>query len=214
MGENMINYFKVFFMIVFIVGCKYSQANTEEEYQLIGGQCEGCEAVFEFGNDELSPTDTLPDFFNSTQKLKLSGKIFQPDGITPASDVILYIYHTDENGIYTTADYESGWGKRHGYNRGWIKTGIDGQYTFYAIVPGSYPNRTQPAHIHPTILEPDGKYYWLDSYFFDGDPLLENFNHISKNPRGGGSNIISLEREGDLMVGEQNIILRKNVPNK
>ena len=30
-----------------------------------------------------------------------------------------------------------------------------------------------PAHIHVTVQEPDGSpEYWLDSFLFDGDPLL------------------------------------------
>lgn len=176
------------------------------------GSCEGCEAVFEYGERELTPTDTLPDFNYEGDKLKITGTIYLPDGKTPAENVILYIYHTNQNGIYKAKENSTGWEKRHGYIRGWIKTGADGNYTFYSLKPGIYPNRSQPAHIHPTILEPNGKYYWLDSYFFAGDPVLEDFEHLSSTPRGGGSNILKLRKEGDLLVGERDFILGENVP--
>lgn len=175
---------------------------------LVGGPCEGCEAVFEWGDRELTPTDTLPGFEQAEQQLILRGTIFEPDGDTPAKDVILYIYHTDEQGIYATRGDESGWARRHGYIRGWIKTGADGRYAFYTRMPGSYSSN--PAHIHPTILEPNGRYYYIDEVLFAGDPALENAQEII-NER-GGSGIVSLKREGDMLVAERDIILGRNVP--
>lgn len=66
---------------------------------LVGGPCEGCEAVFEYGGRALTPTCTLPDFSQEGPRLKVTGIIYQPDGKTPAAGVILYIYHTDQNGV-------------------------------------------------------------------------------------------------------------------
>src|SRR5215213_10262595 len=31
----------------------------------------------------------------------ISGTIFQPDGVTPASGILLYVYHTDAQGYYS-----------------------------------------------------------------------------------------------------------------
>ena len=175
---------------------------------LVGGPCEGCEAVFEWGDRELSPTDTLPGFEQAEQQLILRGTIYEPDGDTPARDVILYIYHTDEQGLYATRGDETGWARRHGYIRGWIKTAADGRYAFYTRMPGSYSSN--PAHIHPTILEPNGRYYYIDEVLFEGDPELENAREI--NNERGGSGIVSLKREGDMLVAERDIILGRNVP--
>ncbi len=180
--------------------------------RLVGGPCEGCEAVFEYGNRKLSPVDTLPDFNDKGMRIKVTGTIYENDGKTPAEGVILYIYHTDQNGVYATRGDETGWGRRHGYIRGWVKTGRDGKYTFYTLKPGTYPNRRTPAHIHPVILEPDGKYYWLGSYHFAGDPLLTEREISPKSPRGGSSGLLRLRKEGDLWVGERDIVLGKNVP--
>ncbi|NIT58852.1 MAG: intradiol ring-cleavage dioxygenase, partial [Aliifodinibius sp.] len=112
----------------------------------------------------LSPVDTLPDFHQAENKLKVTGMIYQPDGKTPAENVILYIYHANPDGRYAPKEGASGWGRRHGYLRGWIKTGADGKYTFYTQKPGAYGSNLP--HIHPIILEPNGRYYWLSSYKF------------------------------------------------
>jgi len=178
----------------------------------VGGPCEGCEAIFEFGSNRLSPVDTLPDFDNNGIKVKLAGTVYQNDGKTPAKDVVLYIYHTDQNGIYTTKGDEKGWARRHGTIRGWTKTEVDGHYTFLTLKPGIYPSRSAPAHIHFLILEPDGKYYWLGASHFEGDPLLTEKERNPESPRGGSSGLLQLKPEGSLRVGRRDIILGKNIP--
>ena len=196
------------------VSCSDSQSqNTRSSPQLVGGPCEGCEAVFEFGDRQLASVDTLPDFGDPGVRIKVTGTIYQRDGKTPAENVILYIYHTDQHGIYATRGGETGWGKRHGYIRGWIKTGKDGTYAFYTLKPGTYPDRSSPAHIHPVVLEPNGKYYWLGSYHFEGDPLLTRNEASTDRPRGGSSGVLSLRKEGSVWIGERDIILGKNVPD-
>ncbi len=117
----------------------------------VGGSCEGCEAIYEspITLGKLSWIDTLPDFNDNGPRLEISGTIYQRDGKTPAKDVVLYIYHTDQTGQYPTKGNATGWGKRHGYIRGWIKTNEKGQYKFYTLLPAAYPGRLDPAHIHP-----------------------------------------------------------------
>jgi len=177
---------------------------------LIGGPCEGCEAVFEYENKVLSPSDTMPHN-NSGTKLLVTGKILKSDGKTPAADVILYIYHTNEKGIYAKRGDEKGWGKRHGYLRGWIKSDSTGRYSFYTIKPASYPDSREPAHIHGTILEPNGYYYWIDEWHFNDDPFLK-INSESESKARGDSGIVELKKEGNILVARRDIILGKNVP--
>lgn len=193
--------------------CTHSQNKPGNEFRLAGGPCEGCEAIFEYGDMKLSPVDTLPDYTNSEDKIKISGTVYQPDGKTPAKDVVLYIYHTDKQGVYPTKGDETGWAKRHGYLRGWVKTDTNGKYTFYTHKPGAYPGRTAPAHIHLTILEPDGKYYWLGDYHFEGDSLLTEKDRNPTSPRGGSNGLLKLDKENELWTGIRNIILGKNVPD-
>lgn len=191
-------------IICFLVyGTAYSQQ------RLAGAPCEGCEAVFEYGDRKLSPVDTLPDFETESPRMKITGTIYEADGNTPASDVILYIYHTNPEGEYATKGDEEGWARRHGYIRGWIKTADDGKYTFYTFKPGSYSSN--PAHIHSTILEPNGTYYYIDEFRFKGDEKLDNIREYVDDR--GGSGIVTLEEQGDLMVAQRDIILGKNVPD-
>lgn len=200
----------IFFVAALLsVSCARSQ---EPDPRLVGGPCEGCEAVLEYDEKQLNAVDTLPEFDEAAKKLKLTGTIFEADGKTPAEGVVLYIHHTNAKGIYPTRGDEEDWAKRHGYIRGWIKTGKDGKFTFYTQVPGSYPSRDNPAHIHPYVLEPDGKYYWLESYFFEGDPLLQE-EHLEKDPRGGSSGKVVLNREKGMYSAKRDFILGKNVAN-
>jgi protocatechuate 3,4-dioxygenase beta subunit len=201
----------ILILSVLLSSCGNSQ--NPVSMQLVGGPCEGCDAIFEYGKKNLIAIDTLPDFHEEGPKIKVTGIIYQNDGTTPAEDIILYIYHTDQHGIYATKGGETGWGKRHGYIRGWVKTNKDGKYSFYTLKPGIYPSRTSPAHIHPTILEPNGKYYWLDSYHFEGDTLLTGNEIAPESPRGGSTGLLILKKEDGIWVGTRDFILGKNIPD-
>ena len=198
--------------LIFFASCAHSQSQKPISPKLIG-TCEGCEAIFEYGNKKLSSVDTLPDFKEEGQRIKISGTIFKPDGKTPAKDVILYVYHTNQQGFYPNRENKEDWARRHGYIRGWVKTGNDGHYAFYTLKPGIYPDRAAAAHIHPTILEPDGKYYWVEDYYFAGDTLLTEKEKNPSSPRCGTAGVLNLKKEGDIWVAERDFILGKNVPD-
>lgn len=198
-------------IIIVISFCVCSQERNA--YKLVGGPCEGCEAIFEYGDMVLFPVDTLAGFSDSEKKIKLTGVVYKADGKTPAPDVIVYIYHTNQYGIYKANEEDTGWGKRHGSSRGWIKTGKDGRYTFYTFRPGVYPSRTDPAHIHCVVLEPDGKYYYISDFLFSDDVLLTDNDLKMSSPRGGESGIITLKYSGSILIGERNIVLSKNIPD-
>lgn len=143
-----------------LTACSQNNANnrTKQDSKVhVGGSCEGCEAIYEspVPFEQLKNVDTLPDFNERGPKLEISGIIYQNDGKTPAKDVVLYVYHTDQKGVYPTKGDEKGWAKRHGYLRGWVKTDQNGFYKFYTLLPASYPNSKAPKHIHPTIKETD-----------------------------------------------------------
>ena len=180
----------------------------------VGARCEGCEAVYEspVAFEQLNAVDTLPDFNEGGPKIRISGIIYQRDGKTPAANVVLYVYHTDQEGIYRPESGASGWGKRHGYIRGWIKTGADGAYTFYTLVPASYPNSNNPKHIHPTIKEPGKTEYWIDEYVFDNDPLLPASERTRARPVGGNGVLKPVMKDG-MLYATRDIILGLNVDN-
>lgn len=181
--------------------------------QQVGGSCEGCEAVYEsaIAFDRLSWTDTMPGFADPGPKIMIMGTVFHSDGKTPAKDVVLYIYQTDQRGEYVNKNNETNWGRRHGYIRGWMKTNEKGQYKFYTLQPASYPNTRAVKHIHPIIKEPGKSPYWIDEFVFEDDPYLTADVRRSHQER-GGDGVIKLKEENGLLVGERNIYLGKNIP--
>ena len=183
----------------------------------VGGNCEGCEAVYDspVSFEELKSTDTLPDYNEKGPRLRLFGTIYQPDGKTPASGVVLYIYHTDQQGNYSdkpghTRNGSQPAAQRHGYIRGWIKTGDDGKYEFYTLVPASYPNSNNPKHIHPIIKEPGKIEYWIDEYVFSDDPLLPKEEMNRPRPV-GSSGLLKTEMKNGILETRRDIILGRNV---
>ncbi len=200
------------FGLVTIAGCQQSSNKRPVNDIKVGGGCEGCEAIYEspLAFDKLNEVDTLPDFNEEGPKIEISGVIYKADGKTPAAGVILYIYHTDQKGLYSKKENAKGWEKRHGYIRGWIKTGKDGSYRFYTLVPASYPNSTNPKHIHPTIKEPGFSEYWIDEFVFDDDPLLPGKERNRQEPVGGNGVLKTTMKDG-MLRATRNIVLGLNV---
>lgn len=207
--------FRIFQLSFLLVLWMFSSCNAQTKNttsKLVGGGCEGCEAIFEYGNKNLTSIDTLPKFQNNEPKLKITGTVFKKDGKTPAENVIIYIYHTNRNGIYETKGNVTGWARRHGFTRGWVKTGKDGKYTFYTFRPAAYPDGSEPEHIHTTVKEPDKNEYYLDDYLFDDDPILTQNIRVKLNNR-GGSGIMKPIVENGILTIKRNIILGQNIPN-
>lgn len=165
-----------------------------------------------------SPTDTSAGWNQNGKKILLTGTVYQRDGRTPASGVMLYYYHTNMAGQYVHQPNEirsmppNELGHTHGYIRGWIKTDSTGKYFIYTVRPGAYPTHDEPAHIHMTVKEPNafGEYY-IDDFVFDNDRLLTS-SRRNKMENRCGSGVLRMVQSGDLWVGERNLILGLNIP--
>ncbi|WP_057937069.1 dioxygenase family protein [Algoriphagus resistens] len=204
----------ILFLLVILwtsISCQ-AQITSLQKDREVGGGCEGCEAVFEFGAKKLSPVDTLPLFSENEPKLKINGSVFQKDGTTPAANVIIYIYHTNREGEYQTFGGEKGWATRHGIIRGWAKTDRDGKYSFFTFRPAAYPTRDEPEHIHITIKEPGKTAYYLDDFVFEDDPLLTKEKRENLADR-GGSGIMKPNQANGILIVHRDIILGQNIPD-
>ncbi|WP_236032599.1 dioxygenase family protein [Algoriphagus pacificus] len=188
-----------------------AQSTKSQKEKIVGGPCEGCEAIFEYGDKKLLPIDTLPLFIENEPKLKITGKVYQSDGKSPAEGVIIYIYHTNRSGFYQTQGDEEGWAIRHGFIRGWVKTDSKGNYTFYTFRPAAYPDRNEPEHIHLTVKEPGKIAYYLDDFVFEDDPLLTIEKRKNLENR-GGSGVVNPIMENGILTINRDLFLGLNIP--
>jgi protocatechuate 3,4-dioxygenase beta subunit len=177
---------------------------------LVGG-CDGCDMMFQGMPQNLTWKTKISSEADNGEPLIMSGTIFKPDGKTPAPGVILYVYHTDNKGIYAPAAGQVD-AKRHGHLRGWMKTDAQGKYEFTTIRPASYPNTRITQHIHPIIQEPSSKYYYIDEYLFTDDPFLTESEKARQEKR-GGSGILTLKKNAQgVWIGKRDIVLGQNIP--
>jgi protocatechuate 3,4-dioxygenase beta subunit len=198
-----------------LIACSQSSGHNNKPGSKthIGGRCEDCEAIHEspLPFTKMNNTDTLPDFNEAGPKLEISGTVYQRDGKTPARDVVIYIYHTDQAGNYPSGKNAKGWQKRHGYLRGWVRTNSDGFYKFYTLRPAAYPGRRDPQHIHVIIKEPKLNEYWIDEYLFEDDPLL--VKKPAELEARGGNGVVKVQYLNGMGKVKRDIILGLNVPD-
>lgn len=129
-------------------------------------------------------------------RLVVTGQVFEGDGVTPAVDVLLYVYHTNAAGVYPKRGDEVGNGRRHGYLRGWLKTDQSGRYRFETIRPAPYTTHGgEPAHIHYTVQAPGQAEYWLDGAWFSDDPRVTESQEAALTRRGGFTNVMEISRD-------------------
>lgn len=102
------------------------------------------------------------------EPLIVSGTIYAPDGRAPLERISLWVYQTDATGNYSTG----GGNNRNTRLHGLMRTNAEGRYEFRTIKPVSYPGRRIPAHIHAFVSGPGYPEYWIDEYWFEGDPFI------------------------------------------
>ena len=98
--------------------------------------------------------------------LVVRGRVFQPDGKSPAPGILVFAYQTDASGVYhapRAATYRL---------KGWARTDAEGRFEFHTIRPGSYPGGRAAAHIHFTIEGPSLPRRWTADLNFANDPLV------------------------------------------
>ena len=160
--------------------------------------------IYDRAEDQLSNTDTIPDFRSKINKLKLTGTVYQSDGVTPAKDVIIFIEQPDENGDF---DLRRSGDERYVFHRSWVKTDADGKYTFYTFVPGNDRRYNQMSQIFPIIKEKSKEEVQLASLLFDNDPLLTKRCRKRLTKKGGENRILTTTSKDGLLIAEKDIVL-------
>lgn len=180
--------------------------NAIAQEPVIGGPCQGCELVFVGMPNELKSHSRIAPVDEKGEPLVLNGIVYNANG-KPASDVIIYAYQTNAEGIYPKSN------TNHGKLRGWAITNDKGAYQFKTIRPGAYPNREIPQHIHLHVIETGKGTYYIDDVTFDDDPLLIKENVKTSCRAGCGLSFPKLDKQGVWNV-KRDIALGKNITIK
>ena len=85
-----------------------------------GAPCGSCDAPAQLSWKTVIPPENEPG-----EPLVITGHVFQPDGKTPAEGMVLWVYHTDPDRLYSDKDDAS-----HPRLKGWMKISADGEYEF------------------------------------------------------------------------------------
>ena len=189
------------------LGCR---AQAVDRVPVVGGPCEGCEAVFEGMPDSLTRSARIAPRGEPGEPMVLRGTVRGPDG-EPAPGIVVYAYQTNAGGVYPPDDELSGHARRHGELRAWVRTDGRGRYRFETIRPGSYPGREIPAHVHLQVVEPGCCTYWIASVRFRDDPLIPDDARPSSDAR-GGPGLVDPRREDGVWIAERDISLRAGLP--
>lgn len=183
----------------------------QPEVPVIGLPCEGCEAVFVGMPAELSWRARIAPEDEPGQPMVVRGVVYDTDG-NPAPGVIIYAYHTNASGEYPPDERYSGWARRHGELRAWIRTDDEGRYRFDTIRPASYPNQSIAAHVHMHVIEPDCCTYYISSIHFADDPLLTAEDRAEGASGRGGPGLVEPWREDGVWIVERDVWLGRAVP--
>ena len=170
---------------------------------LIALLCEWCGASEAPSNVSWQTTIAGPS--EPGERLSISGTVTR--GGKPAPNVVLYLYHTNAQGIYPKRGNETGDARQHGYLRGWVRTDAQGRYAFHTIRPAAYPGRRDPQHIHVVVTEPGREKYSIDAIEFADDPLLTPEYRRRLENRGGPGIITVTKDAKGVWRGERHITL-------
>ncbi len=192
-------------------GAQTNNISSNKKQKPVGGGCDGCELMFAGMPPTINDADTSAGWNEPGEKFFVKGIAYKPDGKTPAPNVVIYYYHTDNNGYYSPGVGMNEKARRHGHLRGWVQTSSKGMYSIFTIRPAPYPNSSNPSHIHLIVKEEGMNEYYIDELVFDDDKLL-TADQRKRLERRGGSGILKVRRVNDLQVAEHKIVLGLNIP--
>ena len=140
------------------------------------------------------------------QRLIVSGQVFDPSGTKPAPGVTVYAYHTDASGVYNKPL------RPQPRLRGWVVTDASGRFELRTIRPGSYPGRTDPAHIH---FQLSGGGYPKQSHAleFADDPKVTESHLSASKAKGRFAPIVTTKKDKNGVLHATINIRVSNKPN-
>jgi protocatechuate 3,4-dioxygenase beta subunit len=195
--------------VPFLSSCTFAQTKQINDLELIKRNanqtsCNWCGA--KDAPADISHKAILAKKDETGDPIIVSGTVYLRDGKTPAPNILIYVYHTDTDGLYGKAGEPA-----HGRFRGWMLTDENGRYEIETIKPAPYPNRRSPAHIHYTLTGKTFKEDWIDTVWFEGDQYITAETRKELKGKGGFNSIIKLEKKSDgILSGVRDIRLEKD----
>lgn len=137
----------------------------------------------------------------------IKGRVWEADGRTPASGVVLYVYHISD--ISPRKEGSPGL-RRPAYHRGWLRTNRKGEYEIRTVRPAPPADQAQPAQIHVVVKAPAQKQcYAVNPFVFKDDSLLTERYWYQGEQKGHiryAGIALTLDKDG-IWRGERNITL-------
>lgn len=101
----------------------------------------------------------------------IEGRIVEPDGQTPARNVVVHAYHRDNKGFdFGKDDRElTTWRLQ-----GWAVTDDQGRFEFRTIRPAPDHMGRDGSHIHITVESSEYGRQWAPTVYFSDDPLVKD----------------------------------------
>jgi protocatechuate 3,4-dioxygenase, beta subunit len=124
--------------------------------------------------------------------LVISGQVFDPAGVPPVANVVVYAYHTDVRGLYTPSG-----AARPPRLRGWARTDAEGRYEFRTIRPAPYPGNGPPAHVHLYVSGAGYPRQEAEELVFEGDPKISSEMAERSRRAGRFGGVRPLSRDAD-----------------
>jgi len=185
--------------------CAQPPGATKVRPDLYNGELDYLAKDFPGRAEDLPARIAIAPASEPGERMAVSGRCLSWQDGKPVPGVIVYAYHTDTAGLYAGGPV----GTRHARLRGWMRTGADGVYAFRSIKPAPYPDRTMPAHIHLTVLEPNRRPYWIDDIVFAGEFRVDAAYRARAGLR-GGDGVIPLVRTAGVWTGVRDIHLERH----
>jgi protocatechuate 3,4-dioxygenase beta subunit len=202
----------VLLVLTALLACQVDAKSRQREV-VVGGPCEGCEAVFVGRPDSVPSTARIAPENEPGEPMVIMGTVFNLNGEV-APGVIVYAYQTNELGIYPMTDKLRGTeAYAHGRLRAWARSDEAGRYQFNTIRPGAYPGGSNPQHVHMHVLEVGCCTYYLSSIKFTDDPLLTAEEREQAKERRGGYALVTPSRnEHGVWLVNRDVYLGRGIP--